>query len=251
MDQPLDEKTLRILLEALSTNDTATILALLEEGALPADWTDDRGYTLLHFAVARGDAAFCDALIWQHDLSVQARDEAGDTPYRLALIFGHDDLARHLKDAASRRGPLPRAQGRRRLPAGEDLPVFESLAAFRAAPLHDGRTAMALYALQGRFGDVLALALKTGETLKASDLLAQVHPGESLIFRLLQSGEAEGLFDPRLWGSDRAELVDLRAALPAVYRKIIDASGLGSPAAPPARSAPPRPGPSLQKKPSP
>lgn len=221
------------LVAALARNDIAFILTMLDEGRLSHDWTDDRGYTLLHFAVARGDRDFCDALIWQHGLSVQARNEEGQTPYHMALIFGHEDIARNIKDAAKRRLPSPPpSTARRRVPVAEALPVFDSLAAFRAAPYVEGCSAMALYALQGRFADVIALAHKTGEVFLADDLLVEVQPGESLILRLLQSEMADGLFDDRLWGGQRGEVERLRQSLPRLYRGVIDSSGLLTPSPP-------------------
>ena len=211
-NDPAREKQAAIL-GTLASRDNAALLALLADDGSDANWSDDRGQTLLHFAALRGDEDLCDALIWKKGCNVLARNEDGETPARLAAIFGHDTLAQHLFD-------LERRQLATNLPPA---PALTTVADMRREP-------QMLYFLvcSGHVATVVECAMKNGERFTREDLLAAGQKGESVILRLCQSGQLPALLRPELWADDgaREDLRTVRDSLPLAFKHQIDESGL-------------------------
>ena len=197
------------LLHALAQRDNAALLAMLSDDGADARWRDDRGQTLLHFAALRGDSELCDALLYGKKADILAQTDNGDTPARLAAIYGHKALAEEL------------FVQERRARAALIAPAIKSLDDLR-------RDKGAFYALacQGQFAAVVAAALRDRARLTADDLLAEGQRGESVILRLCQSGQLDVLLQKDLWQDNLPALAKVRAALPQVYRRLIDDSGL-------------------------
>lgn len=197
------------LLHALAQRDNAALLAMLSDDGVDAKWRDDRGQTLLHFAALRGDSELCDALLYAKKADILAQTDNGDTPARLAAIYGHKALAEELS--------VQERRARAALPAPA-IKHFDDLRRERGA----------LYAMacQGQFAAVVAAALRDRARFTAADLLAEGQRGESVLLRLCQSGQLDVLLQKDLWHDNLPVLAQCRAALPRVYRRLIDDSGL-------------------------
>lgn len=208
---------LTAITDMLARRDNAALLALLDDNGGDADWCDDRGQTLLHFAAQRGDEELCEALVCKKGFSALVRNEDGDTPARVAALFGHERLAEHLAE-------IERTQQ-----AGQPPATVRSLADVRA---QHGKGALGnafyRYACQQQFSIVVDAALRNDEAFTAADLLAMGQKGESVILRLCQSGQLPCLLRAELWrGAERQEvLCRVRDSLPRFFRAQIDASGL-------------------------
>lgn len=212
---------LTAITDMLAKRDNDALLALLDDNGGDANWCDDRGQTLLHFAALRGDEELCEALVCKKGFSALIRNEDGDTPARIAAIFGHERLSEHLFE-------IERAQR-----AVLATPVIESLEALRrqqatikGASMQGGM--FYHHACNNQFGAVVEAAIKNGESFTRDDLLAMGQKGESVILRLCQSGQLPLLLRAELWRSPE-QIETLRAvqkSLPRFFRAQIDAANI-------------------------
>lgn len=210
------KRKLTQITDALARRDNDGLLALLDDDGGDADWCDDRGQTLLHFAALRGDEDLCEALIFKKGFSTLVRNEGGDTPSRLAAIFGHENLARHLLEI----------EGTQR--ASQPPVKIESLAALRQQSGKGKDNIFYRYACSNQFAAVVDCAINKGESLTRDDLLTLGQKGESVALRLCQSGQLTTLLRAELWRDAQAldVLRAVRDSLPRIYRVQIDATGL-------------------------
>ena len=81
---PPPRSKLAAITDALARRDNAALLALLDDQGGDANWCDDRGQTLLHFAALRGDEELCEALIFTKGFDAHARNEDGDDDVAVA-----------------------------------------------------------------------------------------------------------------------------------------------------------------------
>ncbi len=210
---------LTVITDMLAKRDNAALLAVLDDNGGDANWCDDRGQTLLHFAALRGDEELCEALICKKGFSALIRNEDGDTPARIAAIFGHERLAEHLYE-------IERTQQ-----AALATPVITSLADLRQQkpPNPNGKGNMFYhYACTNQFSCVVDTAVKNAESFTRDDLLALGQKGESVALRLCQSGQLPVLLRPELWRSVEQQEVlrAVRDSLPRFFRAQIDASDI-------------------------
>lgn len=234
------------ILQALARRDNAALLALMDDDGVDGSWADARGQTILHFAALRGDSDLCDALIVQKKADVLAMTDKGDRPSRMAAIYGHADLARHL--AAIEENAL----------VAKGLPVIESLASLR----EKGDAARALYdlACAGQFAAAVDAARRNGECFTREELLYEGQAGESTLLRLCQTGQISpvqgpAFFTPDVWRDFEDLYFSLRDSLPQVYHGRFNsaharwpkpaaaqpADGQGVPRGRPFRLPPPKP----------
>ncbi len=212
---------LTAITDMLAKRDNAALLALLDDNGGDANWCDDRGQTLLHFAALRGDEELCEALVCKKGFSALIRNEDGDTPARIAAIFGHERLAEHLFE-------IERAQ--RAILA---TPVIGSLSALRnQTPSIKGASMQGgmfyHYACNNHFAAVVDAALKSGESFTREDLLTAGQKGESVALRLCQSGQLPLLLRADLWRTPQQQdvLRAVRDSLPRDFRAQIDAADI-------------------------
>lgn len=207
---------LTAITDLLAKRDNEALLAVLDDNGGDANWCDDRGQTLLHFAALRGDEELCEALICKKGFSALIRNEDGDTPARIAAIFGHERLSAHLAE-------IERTQQ-----AALPTPVIASLGELRQQN-HRGKGSMFyLYACTGQFSYVVDAAVKSGESFTREDLLSMGQKGESVALRLCQSGQLAVLLRADIWRSPEQQEVlrAVRDSLPQAFRAQIDAADL-------------------------
>lgn len=94
--KPLDE---RRLCQAVSMNDTATVIHLLGQG-VSADCYDNLRRSPLHLASCKGYARIVRILL-DHGANPNARDSIGNTPLHLAACTNHIDVVMLLLQAGS------------------------------------------------------------------------------------------------------------------------------------------------------
>jgi len=203
---------------ALDTRDSAAIVGLLDQG-LDANWQDDRGRSLLHYAAAWNDAALVDALTDKGAKLTQA-DHAAASPQDIAIAFGHDVLAQSL---ATR---LQLAQENQAAPAGQknDFP-FTDLAALRTESARSLTDQFNYHVRLGHLPDILAAAAKDAQGLSAADFLGRGPDGDTTLLNLCQKGQLGLLLDANLWHKKPEEFKTLWAQVPKDYQKEHDADG--------------------------
>lgn len=210
---------LTVITDMLAKRDNAALLAVLDDNGGDANWCDDRGQTLLHFAALRGDEELCEALICKKGFSALIRNEDGDTPARIAAIFGYERLSEHLYE-------IERTQQ-----ATLKVPVIKSLADLRLQkpPNPNGKGSMFYhYVCTNQFSCVVEAAVKNGEAFTRDDLLSMGQKGESVALRLCQSGQLTALLRADLWRTpDQQEVLRaMRDSLPRFFRAQIDAADI-------------------------
>lgn len=199
------------VLAALARQDIDALIAMIDQGR-DANWSDDRGQSLLHFAAMQGHADFCRRLM-DKGASARNRNEYGETPAETAAIFGYPEVAALLADAAAQLPAAPLAH--------------DSLAALRAAGVPAARNAFFDAVQAGQLADIVALSRRTGEPITAADLLQPAYRlkgmgGMTALAKICERGELPLLLQADLWMGRMAEVTGIWEQVPAACRKTVD-----------------------------
>lgn len=174
--------------------------------ATDAGWTDERGNTLLHYAVVTGDIDLV-KLCLDEGVSATACNKNDESAQDTALAFGYSEMA----------GMIAAYAKQQRAASAEGL-SYASLKDIRAA----GGGVLFSLASRGMFDKVVALALKTSEELTENDLLRKNSDGDTVILRICQQGQLADLMKPELWCRNLPGFLNVWQNVPKVYQESVD-----------------------------
>ncbi|HYD16928.1 MAG TPA: ankyrin repeat domain-containing protein [Patescibacteria group bacterium] len=191
---------------ALEKRDIPALLKMLEQG-MDANRAGKDGNALLHHAAQFGDAELAEALL-ARGAKTFAHNKAQETPWDIAVAFGHDALAARLQTALQDEMKQAAASGK--------IP-YASLQEIRDAGAKQGHSEFFALAHRGQFTQVVALAEKDGG-FTAADLLERGSDGRSVILRLAQLDQLALLLKPALWAARINDFQNVWTNLPKNYR---------------------------------
>lgn len=206
----------------LKNNDLSPLIDMLLDGTVSCSWTDAHGWTLAHHAAAKGAKNLADAVITAGG-SVRQTTPLLHLPSDIALFFGHDVLAQHL-----------RAQERTEKSVQPQKDIgYKTLDEIRRDSDATGVSQFARIAAMDLFDQILPLAATAG--FQPQDLLQPGFDGASALDVLLRRGDTASLMQIQYF-QNRPETIEvLQQALSPQARKNLRIDALqaalsGSPA---------------------
>lgn len=197
----------------LKNNDLASLINLLESGALSPTWEDTYGWTLMHHAAAKGSSDLADSLITAGGTAHRITHNL-HLPSDIATFFGHDMLALFLRE-------------QERLEKSSLTPPdigYKSLDEIRKASDTTGVSQFARIAAIDAFDQVLNLAKSEG--FQPQDLLQPGFDGTSALDILLRRGDGASLMQRAYFEKTPETLDALHQILPQEVRKTLKTTEL-------------------------
>lgn len=202
--------------KAVAGRDIAALGKYIDGGA-NLDRRDADGNTLLHHAARFGEIGLIEKLTAKGAKTFTHNNE-GDTPWDVAVAWGHDAVAARL-DAALRAEMTSAAE--------IEKISYTSLQQIRDASVKNGVSEFHALASKGLFAQVIALAEKDGGFC-AADMLEKGRDGTTVILKLAQQGSLGSLLKPALWSARPNDFQNAWLNVPKNYRAGHDFDGFVS-----------------------